>query len=157
MLAPDAQGVPRRWCRQGAVRARRDQLARRHPLPDVAVELGAQYHVLYQTARRLDLRLDRRPGSREYDVDGEAIAALRAEQQRIKALHRRSMKVTAAAYKLRLARSTVGLLIQRGELHLDLETDSSGAQFVTAASVRRYQADGGAIFCSSTTARRWPG
>jgi hypothetical protein len=138
--APDAQGVPRRWCQLGAVRARRDQLARRHPLPDVAAELGLPYHELYQMVRRLGLRLDRRPGSQEYEVDDEAVATLRAERKRVRALHRRSMKLTAAAYKLSLARSTVGLLVRRGELTLDPETDSSGAQFVTAASVRRYQA-----------------
>ncbi len=51
-------------------------------------------------------------------MDDETVATLRAEWERIKALQRRSMKLAAAAYKLRLARSTVELLVQRGELKL---------------------------------------
>ena len=51
-------------------------------------------------------------------------------------LHRRSMKLPAAARQLRLTFSTVRLLALNGELQLDPETDTSGARFVTRASVQ---------------------
>jgi hypothetical protein len=63
------------------------------------------------------------------------VNALRAETERIRALHRRSMKLAAAARRLRMAASTVGWMVQNGELEVDPETDSSGARFVTRRSV----------------------
>ena len=40
------------------------------------------------------------------------------------------MKLAAAARRLKLAISTVRLLVKRGDLDIDLETDSSGARFI---------------------------
>ena len=137
-LAPDAQGVPRRYVRLSAVWAHRDRLAQRVVLPDLAEQLGMRYHELYHMVRRLGLALEQHPVSRMYEVTPEAADAVRAELVRIQALYRRSMKLPAAALQLHLAASTVRLLAQRGDLDIDPETDSSGLRFVTRASVKRY-------------------
>jgi integrase len=137
IVAPDAKGVPRRFARLSQVWACRDRLASRTLLPDLAEQLGVRYHELYHAVRRLGLILDQHPTSGEYEVPPAAADALRAEHERIKALHRRSMKLAAAARQLRLALSTVGLLARNGDLDVDPETDSSGARFVTRASVER--------------------
>ena len=47
-------------------------------------------------------------------MTSEAAAALRAEHERIRALHRRSMKLAAAARQLKVAASTAGLLAKDG-------------------------------------------
>ena len=137
MVGPDPRGVPRRFARLSSVWATRDRLAERVLLPDLAEQLGLRYHELYHMVRRLDLHLDLYPGTREYQVTREAAAALRAEQERIRALHRRSMKLAAAARRLKVAASTASLLAKRGDLVVDPETDSSGAIFVTRDSVER--------------------
>ncbi|MHB1928239.1 MAG: site-specific integrase [Acidimicrobiales bacterium] len=138
IIAADAQGVPRRYVRLAAVWAHRDRLAQRILLPDLAERLGVRYHEAYHMVRRLGLALEQHPTSRVYEVTPDAADALRAELQRIQALHRRSMKLPAAATQLHLAASTVRLLAQRGELDIDPETDSSGLRFVTSVSVKRY-------------------
>jgi hypothetical protein len=46
------------------------------------------------------------------------------------------MKLAAASRQLKVALSTTALLVKRGDLDLDPETDSSGAKFVTRASVK---------------------
>jgi hypothetical protein len=56
----------------------------------------------------------------------------------MRALHQRSMKLAVAARRLKLAVSTVGLLVKRGDLDVDPETDSSRARFIPRASVERY-------------------
>ncbi len=137
IVAPDAKGVPRRFARLSQVWACRDRLASRTLLPDLAEQLGVRYHELYHAVRRLGLILDQHPTSGEYEVPPAAADALRAEHERIKALHRRSMKLAAAARQLRLALSTVGLLARNGDLDVDPATYSSGARFVTRASVER--------------------
>ena len=135
-VAPRRQrGVPRRFARLSAVWACRDRLAERVLLPDLAEQLGLRYHELYNMVRRLGLHLDLYPGTREYQVTPEAAAALRAEHERVRALHRRSMKLAAAARQLKVVISTAALLVKHGDLDLDPETDSSGAKFVTRASV----------------------
>jgi hypothetical protein len=45
------------------------------------------------------------------------------------------MKLSAAARQLQVSFTTVRVLLSRGELELDPETDTSGARFVTRASV----------------------
>ena len=99
-------------------------------LPDLAEEFGVRYHELYQSVRRLGLDLEQHPTSRQFEVSEEAVAILRAEHERVRALHQRSMKLAAAARRLKLAISTVRLLVKRGDLDIDLETDSSGARFI---------------------------
>jgi hypothetical protein len=47
------------------------------------------------------------------------------------------MKLAAAARQLKVALSTAGLLVKQSDLDLDPETDSSGAKFVTCASVKQ--------------------
>ncbi len=136
-VGPDERGVPRRFARLSAIWAYRDRLAERVLLPDLADQLGLRYHELYHMVRRLDLHLDLYPGTREYQVTAEAASLLRVEHQRIQALHRRSIKIAVAARQLKVALSTAALLIKRGDLNLDPETDSSGAKFVTRASVKK--------------------
>ena len=136
-IAPDERGVPRRFARLSSIWAYRDRLAERVLLPDLAQQLGLRYHELYHMVRRLGLDLDCYPGTREYEVTPETAAALRAEHERIRALHRRSVKLAAASRQLTVALSTTALLVNRGDLDADPETDSSSATFVTRASVER--------------------
>ncbi|MHB1885739.1 MAG: hypothetical protein ACYCVV_12135 [Acidimicrobiales bacterium] len=138
VVAPDAQGVPRRYSRLSAVWAQRDCLVRRVLLPDLAEQLGVRYHEVYNTVRRLGLAMEQHPATRMYEVTPEAADAVRHEFGRVRALHRRSIKLPAAAVQLHLAASTVRLLAQRGDLVVDPETDSSGLRFVTRTSVRAY-------------------
>ncbi|MHB1929824.1 MAG: hypothetical protein ACYCUG_10470 [Acidimicrobiales bacterium] len=135
VVGPDESGVPRRWVRLATVWAHRDRLAGRLVLPDVAESLGLRYHEAYHLLRRLDLGLEQHPGTGEYELTPEAVAAMRAETERVRGLHRRSVKLAAAARRLGMAASTVGLMAKKGELELDSGTDSSGACFVTRASV----------------------
>jgi integrase len=136
-VQPDSRGVPRRFAKLSSVWAARDRLAERVLLPDLAEQLGLRYHELYHMVRRLDLRLELYPGTREYQVTPEAAAALRAEHERVRALHRRSMKLAASARHLKVAASTASLLARHGDLVVDPETDSSGVIFVTRESVER--------------------
>jgi integrase len=138
VVAPDAQGVPRRHVRLTDIWAHRDRLSGRLLLPDVAEQLGLRYHEAYHMLRRLDLDLEQHSATGEYQLTIAAVDALRVEHERIRTLHRRSMKLAAAARLLGTALSTAALLSRTGELEVDLETDSSGARFVTRASVQRY-------------------
>jgi AcrR family transcriptional regulator len=138
IVAPDAQGVPRRYSRLSAVWAQRDRLAQRILLPDLAEQLGVRYHEIYNTVRRLGLAMEQHPATRMYEVTPTAADAVRAEFERVRALHRRSMKLPAVAVQLHLAASTVRLLAQRGDLEVDPETDSSGLRFATRTSVKAY-------------------
>jgi AcrR family transcriptional regulator len=137
-VAPDAQGVPRRYSRLSAVWAQRDRLAQRILLPDLAEQLGVRYHEVYNTVRRLGLAMEQHPATRMYEVTPEAANTVRSEFERVRALHRRSMKLPAAAVQLHLAASTARLLAQRGHLEVDPESDSSGLRFVTRSSVKAY-------------------
>lgn len=85
--------------------------------------------------RRLGLDVRQDPSSREYELTTEQVDQLRAEHERIVALHRRSMKLAAAARQLKVALSTISVLSRNGDLDVDPETDSSGARFVTRASI----------------------
>ena len=139
IIVADGDGIERRWSRLSEVLSLRDRLRDRVQLPDLADLLGVRYHDLYQTARRLGLQLDRHPTSRQFEISVEAGQRLRDEHARVRALHQRSMKVAAAATRLNLAVSTVGLMAKRGQLEVDPETDGSTARFVTRQSVERYR------------------
>ena len=128
-------GRPRRRVPLSVVWSLRDRLAERILLPELAIELGARYHELYHEARRLGLRLEQHPASRQFEISPDEAQQLRKEHERVRRLHARAIKVSSAACELNRAVSTVGLMIKRGELALDPETDSSGARFVTRNSV----------------------
>ncbi|MDA8285612.1 MAG: site-specific integrase, partial [Actinomycetota bacterium] len=136
---PDATGVSRRYARLSDVWSHRGRLAGRVLLPDLAEELGIAYHEAYHALCRLGLAVEQHPTSRQYHLSPDAADALRAEHQRIEALHRRSMKLAAAARQLGVALSTAALLSRTGQLEVDPETDSSGARFVTRTSVDAYR------------------
>ena len=137
VIVQDGDGRGHRWARLLEVWSLRDRLSDRILLPDLAEELGVRYHELYRTSRQLGLELKRHPTSRQFEVPLEAARLLRVEHARVRALHERSMKLTVAARQLNLAVSTVGMMAKRGELDVDPETDSSGARFVTRASVEK--------------------
>jgi integrase len=137
VIVADGDGVERRWVRLSEVASLRQRLADRVLLPDLAEELGARYHELYRLARNLGLELGRHPTSRHFELSVGTADSLRTEHARVRALHRRSMKLATAAGRLGLAVGTVGLMAKRGELDVDPETDSSGARFVTRASVEQ--------------------
>jgi hypothetical protein len=138
VVVRDGDGVPRRLARLSDIWALRDRLADRILLPELAEELGVRYHELYQSVRRLGLELEQNPTSRQFEVSKEAVGVLRVEHERIRTLHERSVKLAVVARRLKLAVSTVGLLVKRGDLDVDPETDSSGARFISRASVERY-------------------
>jgi hypothetical protein len=136
VVIPDGDGVPRRYSRLSDVWAHRDQLARVIRLPDLAEQLGVRYDEIYRSMRHLRLTLEQHPTSGEFTLTDEQADALRAEHQRVRALHQRSMKLPAAARQLKLTFTTVRLLAVNGDLELDPETDTSGARFVTRRSVQ---------------------
>lgn len=136
-ITATVRGRQRRVVRLSAVWALRDRLANRTLLPDLAIDLGVRYHELSQLARRLDVPMERHPTSRHIEMTRETAEVLRAERERVTGLHARSMKITAAPRDLGLTVSTVGLMAKRGDVTLDAETDSSGARFITRASVTR--------------------
>lgn len=138
LVVPDATNVPRRHVQLSAVWQLRERLAGQILLPDLADELGLRYHEAYSMLRRLGIDVEQRLGNREYQLTLEAADFLRTEHERVLSLHRRSMKLAAVASELKVAFSTVALLVKRGELKLDPETDSSGAKFVTRVSVEHY-------------------
>jgi hypothetical protein len=117
IVIPDGDGVPRRYSRLSDVWAHRDQLARVIRLPDLAEQLGVRYDEIYRSMRHLRLTLEQHPTSGEFTLTDEQADALRAEHQRVRALHQRSMKLPAAARQLKL-------------------TFTSGARFVTRRSVQ---------------------
>ncbi len=137
LVARDDHGVPRRYCRLSEIWAHRDELANVLRLPDLAEELGVRYDELYRSMRHLGLRPAQHPTSKELTLTEEEDKALRAEHARVRALHRRSIKLAEAVCRLGFAFTTVRLLALSGDLELDPETDTSGARFVTRASVER--------------------
>ena len=128
-------GRPRRRVRLSVAWSLWDRRADRILLPELAIELGARYHELYQDARRLGLLIEQHPTSRQFDISPDEAQQLRNEHDRVRRLHARAIKVSSAARDLNRAVSTIGLMMKRGELALDPETDSSGARFVSRASV----------------------
>jgi predicted DNA-binding transcriptional regulator AlpA len=135
LIAPDDHGVPHRWSRLSDVWSYRDLQDSKIRFPDLAEKLGIRYDELYRMMRHLGLALEQHPTSREFTLTEEEADTLRAEHQRVRALHLRSMKLPAAARQLKLTFSTVRLLAIGGGLDLESETDTSGARFVTRTSV----------------------
>lgn len=135
IVAPDGHGVPHRWSRLSDVWSYRDLQDAKIRFPDLAEQLGIRYDELYRMMRHLGLALEQHPTSREFTLTEEEADTLRAEHHRVRALHLRSMKLPAAARQLKLTFTTVRLLAIGGGLELESETDTSGARFVTRASV----------------------
>jgi hypothetical protein len=135
VIVRDGDGVERRWARLSEVWSLRDHLADRILLPELAEELGVRYHEIYRISRLLGLEFEQHPTSRQFEVPPETARRLRVEHARVRALHKRSLKLAAAARVLDRAVSTVRLMAKRGDLDIDPETDSSNAVFVTRASV----------------------
>ncbi|MGH9076495.1 MAG: hypothetical protein ACRDY0_03425 [Acidimicrobiales bacterium] len=138
VTVPDATGVPRRYVRLSDVWAHRYRLAGTILLPHLAESLGMRYNEAYHALRRLGFATVTQPRTREHQLTKDAADALRAEQHRVQALHRRSMKLAAAARQLGIALSTASVLARTSQLEVDSETDSSGARFVTRASVEQH-------------------
>jgi hypothetical protein len=136
VVAPDRHGVPRRYSRLSDVWAQRDQLAGTLRLGDLAEQLGVRYDEIYRTMASIGLGPAQHQTSKELVLSDAEAEALRVEHARVRALHRRSMKLSAAARQLQVSVTTAGVLLNRGELELDPETDTSGARFVTRASVQ---------------------
>ncbi|MCA9851761.1 MAG: hypothetical protein KC461_14105, partial [Dehalococcoidia bacterium] len=107
-------------------------------LRDVAERHQVDYHRLYRTVDQLGIELERDPVTDDFAIDPAAEAALLAELRRVDALRARACTVADAARRLRKAHSTVRLLVRRGELDVDSETDASGARYITQESHDRY-------------------
>jgi hypothetical protein len=137
VIVRDGDGVERRWTRLSEVWRLRDHLRDRVLLPELAEELGVRYHELYRVSRLLGLEFEQHSTSRQFEVTPDAAECLRFEYARVRALHKRSLKLAAAAQVLNRAVSTARLMAKRGDLDIDPETDSSNATFVSRASVER--------------------
>ena len=96
--------------------------------------------------RRLGLEAEQRPGNREYQLTHEAAEALRAEHQRIQALHRRSMKLAAAARALKVALSTAALMSR------NWSAGRRPRDRLQRSSVRHPRLSPDVLACSQTTA-----
>jgi hypothetical protein len=126
-----------RWRpRRDDVLAWRDRNRGKIGLPVLADELELTYH------QARDLMLghlselpEKDPYTREFLLTDRQADSLRIEQRRIRALHKRAMPVSAACAELNLRHSSVNDLARQGKLEYDPETDLSGKQFITIASV----------------------
>ena len=107
-------------------------------LPDAAHDLGLSYHEAYRLLCDLEVEVDRGHAG-AFQLDDITVARMRRELARVRDLHARALRHTAAARRLRCSRRSVSDKLARGDLALDEETDSSGAQFVTLASIDAYQ------------------
>lgn len=107
-------------------------------LRDIADRHQVDYHRLYRLVDQLGIELERDPVTDDFAIDPAAEAALLAELRRVDALRARACTVADAARRLRKAHSTVRLLVRRGELDVDSETDASGARYITQESIDRY-------------------
>ncbi len=116
-------------------RLRREQTAPKVGMNELADELELSYHQAYHLVLSIRPDTGKDPLTGEYILDDELLAAARAEHERVRALHQRSMKAAEAAQSLGCAESTVYLRLRCGHLPLDPETDSSGAKFVPRDSV----------------------
>lgn len=114
------------------------QAAKLPNLRDVADRNGVDYHRLYRLVDQLGIELERDPVTDDFAIDAAAETALLAEVRRVDALRSRACTVADAARRLRKAHSTVRLLLRRGELDVDPETDASGARYITNDSIDRY-------------------
>jgi transposase len=123
-----------RGVRCSQVRLFMAQLEKRPTLADLAGELAIDYHEVWRTMQRLNIDPERGPRG-EYRLDDGQAVHLRQETHRIAGLHRRALTVTETARELGITRYTVYKWLERSELERDPGSDSSGAAFVTRASV----------------------
>lgn len=114
------------------------QTAKLPNLRDIADRHQVNYHRLHRLVDQLGIELARDPVTDDFAIDAGAEAALLAELRRVDALRARACTVADAARRLRKAHSTVRLLLRRGELNVDPETDASGARYITHESIDRY-------------------
>ena len=108
-------------------------------LPDAAADLGLSYAEAYRLLCDLEIEVDRDPAG-AFQLDELAMARTRSELARVRDLHARAVRHTEAAKRLSCSRRSVSDKLARGDLAVDEETDSSGAQFVTLASIDAYLA-----------------
>lgn len=138
VTAADRFGAERRMVRHRDAQVFLAEQRARWSLTDAADELGVSYQEARKTFHRLGLEAARSP-SGEHHLDETAIAALRAEFDRIALLHERSIRVSDAARQLHVVPDTVYKAIRRGELERDAETDGTGARYVTRYSLHTYR------------------
>ncbi|NNN09189.1 MAG: hypothetical protein HKL85_08360, partial [Acidimicrobiaceae bacterium] len=118
------------------VEAYRDRLAGWVRIEDVAERVGATYHQVYATVKRLALELTTDDHTRQVLLTVEQAEDVVREYSRIEELRRRSMTVTEVARLLHASHSSIGLWIAGGKLIADAESDGSRRRFITRASVQ---------------------
>jgi excisionase family DNA binding protein len=106
-------------------------------LADAARALNVTYHEAWRMVDQLELVVER-DGSGRLVLTDDVLSELEQEAERVRQLHLRAVKHVEAARRLGCSRRSVSDKIARGDLDLDDESDSSGAQFVTLLSVERY-------------------
>jgi integrase len=110
--APGRSGRTERLARLSDVRALRDRLAAGKRLPDAAAQLALTYHQAYRMVEQLGLELPRDEHG-DFLVDDAAYDALKAEVDRVAALHQRA--VTADEARKELGVSLSGSSSRSGE------------------------------------------
>jgi hypothetical protein len=118
------------------VEAYRDRFADWVRIEDVAERVGATYHQVYATVKRLALELTTDEHTRQVLLTVEQAEDVVREYSRIEELRRRSMTVTEVARLLHASHSSIGLWIAGGKLIADAESDGSRRRFITRASVQ---------------------
>ena len=113
VVVPDGDGVPRRYSRLSDVWAHRDQLAGVIRLPDLAEQLGVRYDEIYRMPATSASTSNSTPPTASSASPTRKPTLSGPSTQRVRALHRRSMKLPAAARQLKLTFSTVRLLAIR--------------------------------------------
>ncbi len=116
--------------------AYRDRFAGWVRIEDVAERVGATYHQVHATIKRLNLQAVKDDYSRQLLLTEDQAGELVAEFSRIESLHLRSMPVTEAASQLGVSHSSMGEWAKSGKIVVDAESDASGKRFVTRASVQ---------------------
>lgn len=124
-----------RHARLSDIQALRDQQAATTRLPDLAASLKLGYHEARTIVQRLNLHPRRAQGTGEFLLDNAEATAVRAEADRLAALHARSVRIATAAVDIGTGVATINVLIRSGALTLDHDTDPSGAKYVTRTSI----------------------
>lgn len=137
----------RRWGTRECWVARRDDVEAHlaetsagTSVEELAVRIGQSYHQTYQELRRLRIT-PAHPGGQRIMLSDEQVECVQLEQQRIRALHERAVRVAEAARLIRRKDRTVRGYLAEGKLELDPETDASGARFVTRRSLEAHLAE----------------
>ncbi len=105
-------------------------------IEDVAEKVGATYHQVHSTIKRLALELKTDDYTRQALLTSKQADDVIREYSRIEELRRRSITVADVAHVLNASHSSIAIWVKTGKLVADAESDGSGRRFVTRSSVQ---------------------